>query len=34
MIGTALNKAEMRKLIDHMSDMDQPWVSRDTITCM
>lgn len=26
MIGTALNRAEMRKLIDHMSDMDQPWV--------
>lgn len=45
MVGTALNKAEMRKvwtmfawlqsyqctdviqLIDHMAEMDQPWVS-------
>ncbi|XP_046563107.1 mismatch repair endonuclease PMS2-like [Haliotis rubra] len=25
MIGTALNKAEMKKLLCHMSDIEQPW---------
>lgn len=25
MIGTALNPNEMRRIIDHMSEMDQPW---------
>ncbi|XP_038064303.1 mismatch repair endonuclease PMS2-like isoform X2 [Patiria miniata] len=25
MIGTALNKREMRKLVNHMADIDQPW---------
>ena len=27
MIGTALSKLEMRRLVDHMALMDQPWVS-------
>ena len=26
MIGTALGKADMRKLVDHMADIDKPWV--------
>ncbi|CAH0729605.1 unnamed protein product, partial [Brenthis ino] len=25
MIGTALGKADMRKLVDHMADIDKPW---------
>ncbi|XP_072044566.1 mismatch repair endonuclease PMS2-like [Amphiura filiformis] len=25
MIGTALNKSEMTKLVNHMADLDQPW---------
>ncbi|XP_076037976.1 mismatch repair endonuclease PMS2 isoform X2 [Oratosquilla oratoria] len=25
MIGTALSKAQMRRLVDHMGEMDQPW---------
>ncbi|CAG2193985.1 PMS2 [Mytilus edulis] len=25
MIGTALNKAEMKKLVEHMGQIDQPW---------
>ncbi|ESN92320.1 hypothetical protein HELRODRAFT_157945 [Helobdella robusta] len=25
MIGTALNHSEMRKLVDHMGEIDQPW---------
>lgn len=25
MIGTALNKREMKKLVNHMSELDQPW---------
>ncbi|KAJ8713366.1 hypothetical protein PYW07_013736 [Mythimna separata] len=25
MIGTALSKADMRKLVDHMAEIDQPW---------
>ena len=28
MIGTALSKTDMRKLVDHMSEMEQPWVSK------
>lgn len=27
MIGTALGKADMRKLVDHMAEIDKPWVS-------
>lgn len=27
MIGTALSKADMKKLVDHMAEIDQPWVS-------
>nr|CAD7428416.1 unnamed protein product [Timema monikensis] len=26
MIGTALNLSDMRRLVDHMGEMDQPWV--------
>jgi len=26
MIGTALSKADMRRLIDHMGEIEQPWV--------
>jgi len=26
MIGTILNLSDMRKLIDHMGDIEQPWV--------
>lgn len=26
MIGTALSKADMRRLIDHMGETEQPWV--------
>lgn len=27
MIGTALSKADMKKLVDHMAEIDQPWVN-------
>lgn len=26
MIGTALGKADMRQLVDHMAEIDKPWV--------
>lgn len=26
MIGTALGKTDMRRLIDHMGEIEQPWV--------
>lgn len=26
MIGTALSKADMKVLVDHMADIDKPWV--------
>jgi DNA mismatch repair ATPase MutL len=26
MIGTALSKTDMRRLIDHMGEIEQPWV--------
>lgn len=27
MIGKALSKNEMRKLVNHMGEIDQPWVN-------
>lgn len=27
MIGTALSKADMKKLVVHMSEIDKPWVN-------
>lgn len=29
MVGSALSKKDMRKLVDHMGEIDQPWVSND-----
>lgn len=32
MIGTVLNLSDMRKLIDHMGDIEQPWLYDFTLT--
>lgn len=31
MIGTSLSKADMKKLVDHMAEIDKPWVSTGCI---
>lgn len=31
MIGTALSKSTMRQLVDHMGEIEQPWVSDNQI---
>lgn len=29
MIGTALSKADMKKLVNHMAEIEKPWVSLE-----
>lgn len=31
MIGKSLSKADMRRLVNHMGEIEQPWVSVNNI---